>query len=223
MALRKDVKHPFPPESDEVTVADAKPDGQAATSRPASRGGSRARSRRTTRSRGRDLVIDFDGLAGRVTRVPLEADNYGGLTREEGPPALHRRLGASTTAARATGRRSLRLYSLKDRKETTLVPTTSRLRALGRRHRRCWCAGPAARSALLRRDADRAPASKKTVSTAGLMVDRVPAEEWTQIFNEVWRRYRDLFYVENMHGYDWEALRQAVRAAGSRTSRTAPT
>ena len=40
------------------------------------------------------------------------------------------------------------------------------------------------------------------------MVDRVPAEEWRQIFDEVWRRYRDWFYVENMHGYDWEALRE---------------
>ena len=40
------------------------------------------------------------------------------------------------------------------------------------------------------------------------MVDRVPTEEWTQIFNEVWRRYRDWFYVENMHGFDWEALRK---------------
>ena len=40
------------------------------------------------------------------------------------------------------------------------------------------------------------------------MVDRVPAEEWAQIFDEVWRRYRDFFYVENMHGYDWAALRE---------------
>ena len=28
------------------------------------------------------------------------------------------------------------------------------------------------------------------------MVDRVPAEEWAQIFDEVWRRYRDFFYVD---------------------------
>ncbi len=49
---------------------------------------------------------------------------------------------------------------------------------------------------------------EKPVSTSGLMVDRVPTEEWHQIFNEVWRRYRDWFCVENMHGYDWEALRR---------------
>ena len=49
---------------------------------------------------------------------------------------------------------------------------------------------------------------KKSVSTSGLYVDRVPAEEWTEIFNEVWRRYRDFFYAPNMHGFDWEALRK---------------
>jgi tricorn protease len=39
----------------------------------------------------------------------------------------------------------------------------------------------------------------------------VPVEEWNQIFNEVWRRYRDWFYVSNMHGYDWVALREQYR------------
>jgi tricorn protease len=51
-------------------------------------------------------------------------------------------------------------------------------------------------------------AGKKPVSTAGMYVDRVPVEEWTEIFNEVWRRYRDFFYAPNMHGFDWEALRK---------------
>src|SRR5437763_16822166 len=53
--------------------------------------------------------------------------------------------------------------------------------------------------------------SRKPVSTAGLAVDRVPVQEWNQIFDEVWRRYRDFFYVENLHGYDWEALRARYR------------
>ena len=33
------------------------------------------------------------------------------------------------------------------------------------------------------------------MSLDGLQVDRVPREEWTQIFDEVWRRYRDCFYA----------------------------
>ena len=53
--------------------------------------------------------------------------------------------------------------------------------------------------------------SKKAVSTLNLAVDRVPALEWAQIFDEVWRRYRDFFYVDNLHGYDWDALRARYR------------
>src|SRR6185369_430100 len=49
--------------------------------------------------------------------------------------------------------------------------------------------------------------SKKTASTANLMLENVPAEEWQQIFNEVWRRYRDFFYDPNMHGHNWQAIR----------------
>jgi tricorn protease len=43
------------------------------------------------------------------------------------------------------------------------------------------------------------------------MVDRVPQQEWVEMFNEVARRYRDFFYVQNMHGYDRDALRAQYR------------
>jgi tricorn protease len=33
-------------------------------------------------------------------------------------------------------------------------------------------------------------------------------KEWAQIFNEAWRAYRDGFYLENMHGYDWNAIKK---------------
>ena len=57
----------------------------------------------------------------------------------------------------------------------------------------------------------------KIVSLAGLVTTRIPAAEWRKIFAEVWRRYRDYFYVDNMHGYDWKKLREKYRAA-ARTS-----
>jgi tricorn protease len=43
-------------------------------------------------------------------------------------------------------------------------------------------------------------------------MDLVPAEEWALIFDETWRRFRDYFYVENMHGYDWKAIGERYRA-----------
>lgn len=39
----------------------------------------------------------------------------------------------------------------------------------------------------------------------------IPVEypkEWAQIFDEAWRAYRDGFYLENMHGVDWKAIKQ---------------
>ena len=35
-----------------------------------------------------------------------------------------------------------------------------------------------------------------------------PREEWRQIFNDTWRIFRDFFYVKNMHGVDWPAMRE---------------
>lgn len=33
-------------------------------------------------------------------------------------------------------------------------------------------------------------------------------QEWAQIYDEAWRAYRDGFYLENMHGTDWKALKE---------------
>jgi tricorn protease len=33
-------------------------------------------------------------------------------------------------------------------------------------------------------------------------------EQWRQIFNECWRQMREFFYVPNMHGVDWVAMRE---------------
>jgi tricorn protease len=34
-----------------------------------------------------------------------------------------------------------------------------------------------------------------------------PRDEWRQIFDETWRMEHQLFYAENMHGIDWQAVR----------------
>jgi tricorn protease len=34
-----------------------------------------------------------------------------------------------------------------------------------------------------------------------------PKKEWEQIFNDGWRIFRDYFYVDNLHGLDWEGVK----------------
>ncbi len=221
LALRKDVPNLFPPESDEVKIGadkddkkadEKKPDDKADTKADAPKDG-RADDKKTVvpASAGSELVIDVDGLAGRVIRVPLPADNYDGLSANKNG-LIYTVSGAGYYGRDSDRDRSLRFYACKDRKETTLVPDMSgyALSADGAKLlvSQGGGGGGGGSSSFVLLDASAGGASnKKPVSNSGLMYDRVPAEEWAQIFGEVWRRYRDFFYVENMHGYDWAALR----------------
>jgi tricorn protease len=217
LALRRDVPPPFPPQSDEVKVdtsAAAAPATPAAT--PAAATAARgAQGRRpgadTTHAAPRVPVapvnIDFDGLQGRIAPVPVPADNYSALESVKGN-LLYVRRPASFYGREAGTQAALMVFNLEDRKATALAEDI-----------RGYALSPDGSKVLVRQGAaynlydanPKGAASKKTVSTAGLVADIVPRQEWTQIFDEVWRRFRDFFYVSNMNGYDWTALRDRYR------------
>jgi tricorn protease len=46
------------------------------------------------------------------------------------------------------------------------------------------------------------------LSLSGVKVLVDPTAEWKQIFDETWRIERDYFYVSDMHGVDWKAMKQ---------------
>ncbi len=199
LALRKDVKHPFPSESDEVAIVEEKKDPVPSTSPSPTPAPAREPERAET--------IDFDGIEGRAAKAPLGADNYAGLSANKG----HLIYTVQTPfyyGRQAEGQSSIRIFSLKDRKETTLHQPAGGY-AISQDGSKILAGGGGAYNLI-----DATPGgdkSKKVVSTAGLVTEIDPAAEWNQIFNEVWRRYRDWFYVENMHGYDWARIRDDYR------------
>ena len=205
LALRKDVKNPFPPESDEVTISkesEKAPD----KGKPEEKKDEKSEKKEETKKE--YIRIDFEGLSDRVTRVPLEGDNYDGLavTKEY---LVYARAGTPFYGRDSYPQAALLLYSLKDRKETTLAENLQG-----------FTVSDDGKKVLVRFERDyklydvkpEGKSNPKAVSTAGLVVDRVPQQEWAEIFTEVWRRYRDFFYAKNMNGYDWEALRQQYSA-----------
>ncbi|HEX8178324.1 MAG TPA: S41 family peptidase [Pyrinomonadaceae bacterium] len=236
MALRKDVKHPFPPESDEVTIskqdADAQPtppkdSGEAQppkkpaddinkelkkesggpAPKPAEQPGPTPQASPEAKQQPATMTIDFNGLSERVARVPISADNIGGLSAK--PGFLLYATGSAFFYGRQGDRpTTLHIYSLKDRKDTTLAEDIRGYVMSDDGAKVLVAQGPGFSLYDAMPGGDK---SRKPVTTANLYVDRVPAEEWENIFNEVWRRYRDWFYVPNMHGYDWAALREQYR------------
>ena len=213
LALRKDVKHPFPPESDEVTVAKtdeaAKPAASPAAEKPAEAPATppaEAKPEAAPKPPA-TMTIDFDGLSDRIARVPVGADNYNGLGAKTGH-LLYLVGGAGYYGRQGDRNTSLRIYALKERKETTLVDDVRGYVMSDDGSKVLVAQG---QNSVLFDATPLGERTRKPVSTASLYVDRVPVEEWNQIFNEVWRRYRDWFYVSNMHGYDWVALREQYK------------
>lgn len=210
LALRKDVPSPFAPQSDEVTVDEKEDEGKAAggdASKQADAQDGQDAKDDQKEEKPEYVKIDFDGLAERVIRVPVEAENRSGLSAVKGMLLFVER-GASFYGRDSYAKPALKIFDMKERKVTALAEEVGGY-AL---------AHDGSKVLVRQKDAyhlmDVNPKSKekKTISTKGLMVDRVPAEEWAQIFDEVWRRFRDFFYVKNMHGYDWEAIGKRYRA-----------
>ena len=191
LGLRKDVANPFPPEEDKVTVGEEKKEEDK-------KPGKDEKKKVPAFTR-----IDFDGLASRVARVPVPFDNYDSLSAAEGKLFYVKQ--PANGFGEPASRPALQIFTFKDRKAATLAEGIAG-----------YALSQDGGKVLVVQDGqfnvyDASPGgkdSKKTIDTGGMVVDRVPAEEWAEIFREAWRRYRDYFYTENMNGYDWEALRR---------------
>lgn len=199
LALAKDTPHPFPLRSDEISTPETEGDNDLENNQ------GKTETKSNEDNDGVEIVvIDFPGLADRVARVPMPADNYFAVVPLE-KHLLVARAGASYYGRDSDVQVGIQLFDLEKRKEESLVEDIA--------------------SVVLSSDGKKIMAETggtyqlyeiggtepKAVSTAGLEIDWVPREEWAQIFDEAWRRFRDFFYAENMHGYDWPALRDQYR------------
>ncbi|MCQ2175576.1 MAG: PDZ domain-containing protein [Bacteroidales bacterium] len=52
------------------------------------------------------------------------------------------------------------------------------------------------------------PHLEKPVDCSNLVADVDYSKEWAQIFDEAWRAFRDGYYLKNMHGIDWPAMKK---------------
>jgi tricorn protease len=186
IALRRDVKNPYGVRDDEP--GDEKRDADKDKDKEKSK---------------ISVKIDFNGIVARAIRVPLEADDLSDLHVTD-ESLIYQRNGPYYYGRESAIKPTVMAYSIKEREAKSVIEdvTDWSLTADGK-HVRAQLSSKEIKYVEVGKSDD-----AKTVSLAGLMTTRVPAEEWHEIFAEVWRRYRDYFYVSNMHGYDWQALRR---------------
>ncbi len=135
--------------------------------------------------------FDAEGISDRIVRLPLPGGYYGNFY-SDGKKVYYGTRGGT------------KLYDLENQKEETVADNATMQVASG------------GRKALFRQgnqvyvtDLPQGKTSLETpvdLSHMKIQVD-YPAE-WAQIFDEAWRAYRDGFYVDNMHGVDWNAMKK---------------
>ncbi len=207
VTLRKDAANPFRVENDDpgTAAADAAPEPKKSAPDPDGHGtAGRRKSDLPKPAALRPLHVEFGGIVDRVIRVPLDPDNYSNLVAT-GDALLYQRNPAPYYGREPEAKPSLLAYSIKDREAKTVADDVLE-----------WSATADGKHVLAELgsrelkylDVSGKSDDAKSVSLAGLATTRVPAQEWREIFAEVWRRYRDYFYVANMHGFDWLKIRE---------------
>ena len=137
------------------------------------------------------VKIDTDGLADRIVKLPVPTGRYANFYAD-GKKVYY------------TRDNSTYLYDLDKQKEVLVAEGASMSVAAGQK-KALFMKGrgqlyvtnlPTEKTDL-----------KEAVNLSNMKITTDYPKEWEQIFNEAWRAFRDGFYVENMHGVDWKAMK----------------
>lgn len=144
------------------------------------------------------VKIDLDDIESRMVVLPPDAGNLDNIIAFEGKVVYQR-----FPTNGLNGDPSLMVYDIDKREEKTILakasfaePTADRKSLLVRSD---------GKFAIVKPEPDQK--LEKPVPTGDLVMNLNPKEEWRQIFNDTWRRYRDFFYDKDMQKVDWNGLR----------------
>ncbi len=198
LTLQKNGPSPFPVQNDEAKAStdDAKNDDDKSKKE--------SKKENDTEKKKENAVdtIDFEGLASRITRAPIDFDNIGSVSIT-GKFIVYSVSDAFYYGRDGKFKPQIHVYDIAKRKDKTLVENVDNA-ALSDDGQKLLVQSDDSFKVY---DVDGDGKESKSVSTSGLALTRDPRQEYAEIFREVWRRYRDYFYAANMNGYDWNALR----------------
>lgn len=198
-SLRDSIPSPLAARNDEVEVKDEKKDTKK---KDKEKDGDKQEDQDVKKDKSKEdeaLKIDLEGLESRVVVLPVKAGNYNNLNAIKGE-ILFTRYPRSGTA---DGKSAIVTYILKDREEKTIIEDVSayRLSADGKK----LLVAQRGSYGIIDPKPNQKMETRLPTTDLEAIID--PRAEWHQILTEVWRKYRDYFYDENMHQVDWENIR----------------
>jgi len=176
--LKKDTPSPFSPKNDEVVSSDTSKN-----------------SGKNVKDEKVQVNIDIEGINERIIPLPIKPSGYYSLFFVNNNLYYIER---STPDGAPTFKR----FDLNKQEETELGKNLN------------YCISANGKKMLVKDggrwaiidlpDSKISPKTYLDLSEMQVWVDY--AQEWKQIYDEAWRQMRDFFYVENMHGLNWQAI-----------------
>jgi len=157
-----------------------------------------------------EVVIDFDGVAERIEALPLEPGNYRNLAVNKSSVFyLNKDKGDfNRFEFRGVGVRTLYAFSFEDRKQSAVIEDIDDYKLSSGGSHIVYKKNNSV-GIIKSTETD---SKGKTVGLAGLQMMFEPRAEWKQIFYEAWRFERDFYYDPDMHGLDWDAMKDKYGA-----------
>ncbi len=186
LMLSSKTPSPFLEKDDKVVVE--KPAAATADAKGGKKGGKAGKKDEAAPAKNA-TVIDLDGLADRIVKLPLATGNYGNFY------CNGKKLWYSNS-------RDVWVFDFGSKKAEKVAHGFMAVSANGKK---ALFAHGMTHTVV---DFPATKVSGGTVVKYNHLVTMVDYQkEWAQIFDEAWRAYRDGFYLENMHGVDWKAMK----------------
>jgi tricorn protease len=193
IALNKDVESPFKPISDEVEI---QKEDKTVNNKKGKKKGSDAEKKKEVPA----VKVDVSGLINQIIDIPIEPAVYNSLT------SIDDKLYFSRKGSKDK-KPQLILYDLKKKKETELgqfdgYEISADQGKMLIAQDKSYAIIDLPKEAIKIED-------KLDLSDMEVYLNHYT--EWSQIFDECWRQMREYFYIPNMHGVDWEGMRDKYK------------
>ncbi|MCU0424949.1 MAG: PDZ domain-containing protein [Candidatus Kapabacteria bacterium] len=207
IALSKDTPSPLAPESDEETVKPASDEasGDKGNDKKDEKKDDKKDDKAAKKDAKPETKIDFTGISQRIVALPVPDRAYANLQTSDG------KLFFGEFIPNKPGY-TLNVFDMKDRKSTVFAEGVGAHIVSADGNKILYQSGFGAAASYFVVDAKTKPnGSDGRLTLDGMEVYSDPSDEWAQMYQEVWRIQRDMFYDGSMHGTDWKAMGEKYR------------
>jgi tricorn protease len=161
------------------------------------------------------VIIDLDGITDRIIEFPVTPGEYDGLQATK----QHLYYISGPVRGLVEGRQfsgnnrrvsNLQRFDFEKKEAQTLIDKLDGYTISGDGSTLAYLVDR--KISVISTKGKPAPDDTRTVDPHELPLRIIPADEWAQMFDEVFRLQRDFYWVENMAGTDWDAERERYAA-----------